>query len=226
MFTLPTITMSMVIHSILTTLAISIPLRALEAAMNLRAGMDLGAAVQEAAIGVLFDVGLSLLMLGVLSFASRMVRIRSAAQSIQVLKAARPANSVWSLDPFARGRAIERMILGRAANITVSNFPVIDDYANGIATSIKSLDLTASSYSSATGLSSRLADYARRLAQFGGSTWGGVTIPPLGQTIQSRVLLVAFEQGAPTVQQAQTLRAFLQTASQQWPKIKVVFQFL
>jgi hypothetical protein len=44
--------------------------------------------------------------------------------------------------------------------------------------------------------------------------------------IRERVLLVAFEQGAATAQQAQALRAFLQTARQNWPNIKVVFQFI
>ncbi|MGH9900360.1 MAG: RHS repeat-associated core domain-containing protein, partial [Pyrinomonadaceae bacterium] len=223
-FTISSAMVSFAVHSVLISLAISIPLRALEAALKVQAGMNLGAAIQEAAIGVAFDAALGLVLGGVLSQAPRLVQIRSVAQSIQAFRAARAANSVWRLNPFARGRAIEQMILGRPANIPVSNFPVIDDFANGVATSIKSLDLTAASYQNAAGITSRLADYAGKLSQFSGRTWGGFTVQ--GSQIQQRVLLVAMEQGAPTVAQAQALRTFIQTAQQQWPNIRVVFQFI
>jgi hypothetical protein len=57
---------------------------------------------------------------------------------------------------------MESEILGRPPNISsrVSNFPVIDDLSEGVATSIKSLDLTKSSYQSASGLIGQLRDYA------------------------------------------------------------------
>jgi hypothetical protein len=42
----------------------------------------------------------------------------------------------------------------------------------------------------------------------------------------SRNLVVAFEQGALTVQQAQALRAFLQTAPQQFPNVRIVLTFI
>lgn len=52
--------------------------------------------------------------------------------------------SVWQMRPFERGVAIENM-LGRSPQLA-QNFPVIDRWNNGVATSIKSIDLMAKSY--------------------------------------------------------------------------------
>jgi RHS repeat-associated protein len=223
-FSIAGFSVSFSIHAVLVNLAVSVLFRALEAAINVSNGMSLGAAVQEAVIGVAFDTTIGLVLGGVLAQAPRLIKIRAAAQSIAAFRAARRASSVWRLNPFARGRAIERFILGRPANIPVSNFPVIDDFANGVATSIKSLDLTADSYQAASALSGKLGEYASKLSTFAGRTWGGFTVQ--GNQIAQRVLVVAFEQGAPTARQAETLRAFIQTARQNWPNVKVVFQFI
>jgi hypothetical protein len=106
----------------------------------------------------------------------------------------------------------------------VSNFPVIDDFLNGVATSIKSLDATLPSYQQAGAIASRLRSYAQKLANFNGASKGGITVGQ--QSIQQRVLLVAFEDGALTAAQAAELRQFVQTAQTQWPNIQVVLQFI
>lgn len=49
---------------------------------------------------------------------------------------------MWSLKPFERGVEIEKML---GQNLP-SNFPVIDKFENGLATSIKSMDLSAKTY--------------------------------------------------------------------------------
>ena len=55
--------------------------------------------------------------------------------------AATKKSGIWSLPIFKRGRIIEKMFGGNL----VDNFPVIDRWKDGIATSIKSLDLGAKS---------------------------------------------------------------------------------
>jgi len=72
------------------------------------------------------------------------------------------SGSVWSLSPAARGRAVEDL---RGANLP-SNFPVIDKFQNGIATSIKSIDLNATAYQNVTTLNSTVNQYINSLASF------------------------------------------------------------
>ncbi len=213
------------IHAILINLGISILFRALEAAINVANGMSLGAAIFDAAVGVAFDTTIGLVLGGVLAQAPRLIKIRAIAQSLAAFRAARSANSVWRLNPFARGRQIEQMILGRQTTLAhLPNFATIDDFMNGVATSIKSLDLAADSYQATSALTRRLGEYAAKLSAYNGST--RAAFPIAANEIKERVLLVAFEQGAATAQQAQALRNFIQTARQNWPNIKVVFQFI
>jgi hypothetical protein len=136
----------------------------------------------------------------------------------------RAANSVWNLGLAARGFAIERTILGRLPNIStkVANFPVIDDLLNGVATSIKSMDLTAKSYRSATGILNKLSSYAKDLSQFAGRNWGGIEVT--AAQMQKKVLLVAVERGAATPAQQQVLKDFVEIARIEWPNIVVKFE--
>src|SRR5271169_6768422 len=72
--------------------------------------------------------------------------------------------SVWDLNPFQRGREIEQAI---GTNLP-SNFPTIDRFENGVATSIKSLDLEAPTYQSVSTLSRTLTNYIDKVADFAG----------------------------------------------------------
>jgi hypothetical protein len=58
------------------------------------------------------------------------------------LSAIAARNSVWGLGPTARGNAIEVLLGGNLPR----TFPVIDRFLNGVATSIKSIDLRAITY--------------------------------------------------------------------------------
>jgi filamentous hemagglutinin len=87
---------------------------------------------------------------------------------------------VWTLGAFQRARAIEQAL---GANLP-SNFPVIDRFARGIATSIKSLDIGAASYRNVATLTRTLNGYVDDLAVFAGRTWGEVTVP--GASIAGR----------------------------------------
>ncbi len=82
--------------------------------------------------------------------------------------------SIWKLNPFDRGIAVEN-VLGRTPGL-VQNFPMIDRWYNGVASSIKSLDLTAPSYQNIVVLTSKVQGYVNSLANWRGTTWGGVIV--------------------------------------------------
>ncbi len=113
---------------------------------------------------------------------------------------------VWQLNPFERGVQIENM-LGRSPQL-VQNFPVIDRFVNGVATSIKSVDLAASTYQNLNTLANTVQGYVTKLANWQGASWGGFTIH--AAEITGRELLLAVP---PNASQAQL--AILQQV-QQW----------
>ncbi|MFX1678909.1 Ig-like domain-containing protein [Mitsuaria sp. CC2] len=107
-----------------------------------------------------------------------------------------PLGSVWSLSPAARGRAIEQSL---GANLP-SNFPTIDRFANGMATSIKSVDLGAKTYQDANALGRLLDRYVDALAAFRGRAWAGSVVE--GSQISARQLQVAIPNAGSASQQA------------------------
>lgn len=120
---------------------------------------------------------------------------------------ARSAQSVWNMNPFQRGIEIEN-ILGRSPNLS-QNFPVIDRFQNGVATSIKSLDLGANSYQNINTLTNTVRGYVNMLANWQGvRSWGGVTIR--STDILGREVMLAIPPGASQAQ----INALLQL--QQW----------
>ncbi len=107
---------------------------------------------------------------------------------------------VWKLPPLQRGVVIEKTALGRAPNLSssVHNYPVIDDFTNNIATSIKSIDLTAKSYANVSQLKSKIRSYARTLDQFEGDQ----TTRVAGEgAIAGKELLIAVPKGVATAVQ-------------------------
>ncbi len=71
-------------------------------------------------------------------------------------------SGLWKLNPFARGQQIEQAL----GHNLPSNFPVIDRFENGLATSIKSLDLDAAAYQSSATLNRALTGYVDKVAGF------------------------------------------------------------
>jgi filamentous hemagglutinin len=116
----------------------------------------------------------------------------------EVSQLAPRTRSVWDLNPFQRGVEIEQR-LGRTPELA-NNFPVIDRFENGVATSIKSLDTTAASYQSTAQLTNTVQRYINTLANWHGqaSPWGGVTIR--ATQIQQRVLELAIPPGTSDAQ--------------------------
>jgi RHS repeat-associated protein len=108
-------------------------------------------------------------------------------------------SGVWSLGPGPRGLAIEAQLGGNLP----AGFRVIDRFDNGVATSIKSIDLSAATYKNPQALSTRLSGYVDSLAGWTGQTtpYGGMVIQP-GQ-VTAKTLQVAVPPGSmSTAQQA------------------------
>ncbi|MFO3795961.1 MAG: hypothetical protein ACK8QZ_01575, partial [Anaerolineales bacterium] len=116
----------------------------------------------------------------------------------EVNTAVRTARSVWEMNPLQRGRVIEEM-LGRSPELS-QNFPVIDRFSNGVATSIKSIDLSAASYQNINTLSSVVRGYINTLANWQGTYWGGFEVN--ASDIVAREVLLAIPPGATEAQMA------------------------
>jgi hypothetical protein len=111
---------------------------------------------------------------------------RGAVELGRVRRALASGESVWSLSNARRGELIEDAL---GFNMRARNFPVIDRWANGVATSIKSINLMAKTYRSGAKLRGRLVGMIDKLADFKGARWGGQRIR--GGQIRKRRLLVA-----------------------------------
>jgi hypothetical protein len=80
--------------------------------------------------------------------------------------------SPWELDPFQRGVVIEQQL----GHNLPGNFPTIDKFENGKATSIKSLDTTGATYQNVKTLERTLTGYIDKVKGFNGANWAGVNI--------------------------------------------------
>lgn len=95
---------------------------------------------------------------------------------------------VWSLGPGPRGLAIESQLGGNLP----AGFRVIDRFENGVATSIKSIDLNAATYQNAQALGSRLNGYVDSLEGWTGQTtpYARVVIKPSAVTVKTLQIAV------------------------------------
>lgn len=122
---------------------------------------------------------------------------------------------VWSMTPFARGVAIERTL---GQNLP-SNFPRIDRFHNGVATSIKSMDVTAPTYQNAATIRSTGRGYVDAVANFRGATSGDTVIT--NNQITSRALDLAVPPGA-TSAQWEALSDIVSYGTQQNVNVRIV----
>ncbi|MDR1389962.1 MAG: hypothetical protein LBJ31_08300 [Treponema sp.] len=86
----------------------------------------------------------------------------------------RKSDNKWALSPFARGRRVERAL---GTNLPC-DFPVIDRFRDGIATSIKSLDIRSRAYRNAAVLAKTVKTYIESAAGFNGLLWEGAAVRP------------------------------------------------
>lgn len=115
--------------------------------------------------------------------------------------------SVWAKDWSTRGFEIEAKLGGNLPR----SFPTIDKWEDGVATSIKSIDLTAPTYQKAGALASRLKGYVDKVAKFDGDNFNGTKINALDVT--SRALQVAIQPGVASAEQLAVLTQLRQYAT-------------
>ncbi|KAF0105575.1 MAG: hypothetical protein FD147_2625 [Chloroflexi bacterium] len=111
------------------------------------------------------------------------------------------SQSVWRLNPLIRGFRIENA-LGKSPQLS-NNFPVIDRFENGVATSIKSIDLTAKTYQNVSSLTNKVMGYGNTVLNWQGTKpqgWAGTKIT--NPMIKTRELLLAIP---PNATEAQTI---------------------
>jgi len=137
---------------------------------------------------------------------SVVIGVDAAATSANGVDAAANASSVWSMAPVQRGFKIEEMLGGNLPK----NFPVVDKFVNGVATSIKSVDLSAATYQDSKTLYSTLSGYLNKLADFSGRTWGGAVV----KNMSAKELLIAVPKGA-TTEQANVLSQIVDYGKQE-----------
>jgi RHS repeat-associated protein len=107
---------------------------------------------------------------------------------------ARLGQNIWQMNSFDRGWAIENAI-GRGPLLqNLPGFPTIDRFVNGIATSIKSIDLGAKTYQNIGTLTTTVQGYINKLAGFPGARYDNVNIT--NAMIQGRELILAIPPNA------------------------------
>lgn len=94
----------------------------------------------------------------------------------------------WGGDNFTRGKRLETLL--GADDLMRKNFKAIDAYANGVATSIKTMDLTGGTYQNESYLRTPLMNYLQELKKWTGGVVDGKPIPPKGEEITKRVLRI------------------------------------
>jgi hypothetical protein len=107
--------------------------------------------------------------------------------------------SVWAEGWSTRGLEIEKQLGGNLPR----SFPTIDKFENGVATSIKSVDLTSATYQNTAALGSRLRGYVDTVARFKGATFDGTEIA--SEDVTQRVLQVAIQPGVASAAQRTVL---------------------
>jgi len=125
----------------------------------------------------------------------------SSANSASSPNGPSSGTGIWQLGPSPRGFAIEALF---GANLP-KGFPVIDRFENGLATSIKSIDLGAASYQDMGTLASKINGYVDSVANFNGARWAGQVVE--GSEITSRQVQLAIPVGSASAAQQTAIDA-------------------
>ena len=112
-------------------------------------------------------------------------------------------DNIWKMEAKLRGVIFENI---RGHNLP-PNYPVIDIFENGIATSIKSINLHDKTYQKMSQFRSKLRQYVKKVAKFKGRDWAKKRIRE--HEILGRSLDLVIPKGASTAQQ-KVLQEFIQ----------------
>jgi RHS repeat-associated protein len=134
------------------------------------------------------------------------------------LFSANKALSVWTKNALERGLEIEKMLGGNLPD----NFPVIDKLKDGVATSIKSIDVTLDSYTKGNGLLNTLNGYINKLDNFSTGSLSGVTVTE-GVNFTTKSLEVAIQPGKATLSQWEQIGKAMEIAKGKDIEFKLQF---
>jgi hypothetical protein len=119
---------------------------------------------------------------------------RAAAQAAGIAAGAEGRSEVWKYGWAKRGRMIEHEFSDESLH---PNFPVIDSFSSsGIATSIKSIDLTAAVYQNDRSLAYRVDSYFDKVSEFDGAEFANDVVRL--DKINGRVLRLVVPKGSMT----------------------------
>ena len=121
---------------------------------------------------------------------------------------------IWNLGLADRGAAIEEALGGNLP----PGFPTIDRFANGVATSIKSLDLRLPTYQNIGRLTSTVSGYIDRLYAFEGAARAGVAVPDPAVKVPQ----LAIPSGAATPTQQAALNALTEYGASNGIAVEVI----
>jgi RHS repeat-associated protein len=127
--------------------------------------------------------------------------------------------SVWELNQSMRGRVIEGMLGGNLPK----NFKTFDKFEEGIATSIKSLDLSADGYiKNPKSVLSAVKGYVNEIVNFEGDIVSGVSVQP--SDITKKALELAINPSKATKAQWEALADAVKYAKEQ--NVQFTLQFI
>jgi len=198
--------------------AMAVGLPGYHAVQNLQAGMSLGETTVRLAGEVALGYAGGAVLGRLMRYAPAILPIRQLGRFLPF--GGRSAGSMWNLGNAARGEAAELAVLGGERGLPW-NYPVIDDFAGNVATSIKSLDLTTAS---ASYLRRQMINAAEKLKYFKPRNWGDARL--LGEEVNGRQLIFVFEPGAADVSQELLLRQLANEMRAAYPEIKLAFQWV
>ncbi|HEV2186850.1 MAG TPA: hypothetical protein VGR70_06560 [Stellaceae bacterium] len=136
-------------------------------------------------------------------------------------RAAEPPSTAWERGPALRGIEAELWRLGGQSELP-SNTPTIDHFTeDGIAISIKSIDLNAPWYRDPLNLSRQIDRYVNKLASFDGLDWGRTTIRP--DEITGKVLDVVVPKNSGTAAQREAIAKSIERAERRGIHVLVSF---
>ena len=128
------------------------------------------------------------------------------------------SKSFWVKNALERGLEIEKYLGGNLP----ANFPVIDKLNDGVATSIKSIDVTLDSYTKGNGLLNTLNGYINKLDNFSTGSLSGVTVTE-GVNFTNKALEVAIQPGKATLAQWDQIGKAMQNAKDKGIEFKLQF---
>jgi filamentous hemagglutinin len=99
------------------------------------------------------------------------------------------------------------------------NFKTIDRFQNGVATSIKSMDIGATTYSNPAAITRVGRGYIDKVVSYRGGTWNKITIEP--SQVQRRALDLAVPPGATTAQR-NALQGLIEYGHTKGVKVNIV----